>query len=77
MLAKAAGVNSGVAARTLDASGENLPVALLMLWKKIGRHEAAAILAEGKNSALVLRKAHSEWKHDPHRSKFMTHRRRS
>jgi N-acetylmuramic acid 6-phosphate etherase len=77
MLAKAAGVSSPAAARALDASGRNLSVALLMLWKNISRREAARLLAEGKNPAQVLREAYAGWKRDTPRKKSGTQRRHS
>ncbi len=57
ILVKAAGVSPAAAARALEQSGRNLPVALLMLWKKIPKHEALQILGSGQNPASVLRAA--------------------
>ena len=75
MLARAAGVSSAEAARALKASGMNLPVALLMLWKKISSSEALRLLADGNNPAEVLREAYGGWKRDSHRKKSRTQRR--
>lgn len=77
MLAKAAGVSSPAATRALEASGRNLPVALLMLWKKISRREAAGLLADGENPAEVLREAYGGWKRDSPRKRSRTQRRLS
>ncbi|MHB8654405.1 MAG: N-acetylmuramic acid 6-phosphate etherase [Terriglobia bacterium] len=77
MLAKAAGVGPGAASRALEASGRNLPVALLMLWKNISRHEAEKSLAEGKNPAQVLREAYAGWKRDSSRKTSRAQRRLS
>jgi N-acetylmuramic acid 6-phosphate etherase len=77
MLAKAAGVSSPAAARALEVSGRNLPVALLMLWKKISRREAAGLLADGENPAEVLREAYGGWKRDSPRKRSRTERRLS
>lgn len=51
------GVSAAAAQRALRESGGNLPVALLMLWKRISRDEAARLLAAGTNIAAVLREA--------------------
>lgn len=75
MVANAAGVGPAAAAHALEASGRNLPVALLMLWKKISRHEAEKLLAEGNNPAQVLREAHGGWKRDSPRKRSLTLRR--
>jgi len=61
MLATGAGVSPGVARRTLEEAGWNLPVAFLMLWKGISRREAVSTLRLGKNPAAVLRRARAEW----------------
>jgi len=61
MLAKATGVSPSAAARTMKASGGNLPVALLMIWKNVPRLEASRMIEDGKNPAAVLRQAHGEW----------------
>lgn len=77
MLAKAAGVGPAAAARALEASGRNLPVALLMLWKKISRLEAETLLADGKNPAEALREAYNGWKRDSPRKRSRAQRRLS
>lgn len=74
MISKAAGVSSGVAARALRASGRNLPVAFLMLWKNISQRDALNLLDGNKNLAHVLRDAHSEWKQDQKGRKGKTQR---
>jgi N-acetylmuramic acid 6-phosphate (MurNAc-6-P) etherase len=61
MLAKGAGVDSSVAARALEKSGWNLPVAFLMLWRRVSRREAEKLLAAGESPAHVLRRAQGEW----------------
>ena len=61
MLVLGAGVDSSVAARTLEASGWNLPVAFMMLWKHVSRREAAKLLGAGRSPANVLRRAQAEW----------------
>ncbi len=58
ILAKAAGVSSVRAARTLEESGRELPTALLMLLRKASRAEAARLLANSPNPAALLR---AEW----------------
>jgi len=60
LLGKAAGVSPAVAARALEASGRNLPVAFLMLWKKVAKAEALRLLGDGHHAAGVLRKAQAE-----------------
>ena len=75
MLAKATGASPAVAAQTLKASGGNLPVALLMIWKNVGRPEAHRWLEKGKNPAAVLRQAQSEWKSQASARKSGTARR--
>lgn len=57
ILAKTAGVSGARAATMLEASGRSLPVALLMLWKKIPKHEALRLLRDGQTTARVLRAA--------------------
>jgi N-acetylmuramic acid 6-phosphate etherase len=54
------GASATAAQRVLRESGGNLPVALLMLWKRISRDEAARLVADGKNIAAVLREAQEE-----------------
>jgi N-acetylmuramic acid 6-phosphate etherase len=75
MLSNATGVSPAAAARVLKASGANLPVALLMIWKNVERPEAQKLLKNGKNPAVVLRQAQSEWKgHTPIRKSGMARR---
>jgi len=57
ILAKTAGVSLRTAARALENSGGSLPVALLMLWKKISKQEALKLVSDGGNTAAVLRSA--------------------
>jgi N-acetylmuramic acid 6-phosphate etherase len=57
ILAKAAGISPARAARALRESGEQLPVALLMLWKDLSKQQALGLLGEGPNTASVLRAA--------------------
>jgi N-acetylmuramic acid 6-phosphate etherase len=57
ILAMAAGVSPARAARALQDSGEQLPVALLMLWKDLSRQQAFSLLGEGTDTASVLRAA--------------------
>ena len=54
---KFTGASPAAAARALKDSGRNLPVALLMVLKKISRSAAAHLLNEGPSVAAVLRKA--------------------
>lgn len=61
ILAKATGVDAARAARTMEASGSNLPAALLMIWKSIPKKEAVRILKQQPNTALALRKARTEY----------------
>jgi N-acetylmuramic acid 6-phosphate etherase len=51
------GAGPATAAKALKNSGRNLPVALLMVLKKITRAEAARQLASGTSVAAVLREA--------------------
>jgi N-acetylmuramic acid 6-phosphate (MurNAc-6-P) etherase len=60
ILARAAGVSAATAAQTLRESGEQLPVALLMLWKKVSQEQALHLLGAGPNTASVLRAAWAE-----------------
>ncbi len=60
ILSKATGTSEKVAHRALEASGRNLPVALLMLWKNISREEAQRLLGKGPNTSSVLRAAWAE-----------------
>jgi N-acetylmuramic acid 6-phosphate etherase len=57
ILAKAADVSPARAGRALQESGEQLPVALLMLWKGLSKQQALAVLGKGPNTASVLRAA--------------------
>lgn len=61
ILAKAAGVDRQTAARTLAASGGNLPAALLMVWSNLSRKEAVRLLGEYPNTAALLRKARRQF----------------
>lgn len=61
ILTKAAGVNRAVARRALEDSGRNLPVALLVLWKKIPKQEALRLLHDGRNPSRVLRAAWAQY----------------
>ena len=60
ILARAAGVSAATAAQTLRESNEQLPVALLMLWKKVSQEQALRLLGAGSNTASVLRAAWTE-----------------
>ena len=51
------GVSDAVASRALRDSGRSLPIALLMVLKKIPRNEAARQLKQGASPAQVLRAA--------------------
>lgn len=62
MLSRATGARSATAARALQESGRNLPVALLMLWNSISPRDALRLLEGNKNLARILRDAYSEWK---------------
>jgi N-acetylmuramic acid 6-phosphate etherase len=57
ILVRAAGASPRQAAAALTRSGGQLPVALLMLAKKVSKGEAIRLLASGKNTASVLRAA--------------------
>jgi N-acetylmuramic acid 6-phosphate (MurNAc-6-P) etherase len=57
ILVRASGASPRRAAAALTRSGGQLPVALLMLAKKIPKAEALRLLAGGKNAASVLRSA--------------------
>jgi len=57
ILVQAAGVSAAVARRTLENSGRNLPLALLMLWKNISTGEAERILRDSRDVSRVLRAA--------------------
>jgi N-acetylmuramic acid 6-phosphate etherase len=58
ILARAAGVSNARAAKALEECGQELPVALLMIWKNISKSDAARLLAESPNAAALLR---AEW----------------
>jgi len=60
ILMKAAGVGPAKAAKTLEESGRNLPVALLMLLRKISREEAHRLLGKQQNVSQVLRATWAE-----------------
>jgi N-acetylmuramic acid 6-phosphate etherase len=60
ILCNVAGVKRNEARRALAVSGGKLPVALLMLLKKISAREARRLLARGKNPAAVARQAMKE-----------------
>jgi N-acetylmuramic acid 6-phosphate etherase len=62
ILMQFAGVNQDAAAKALKDAGRSLPVALLMVLKKITRPEATRQLKQGQNMAAVLRKAIEEEK---------------
>jgi N-acetylmuramic acid 6-phosphate etherase len=57
ILKRATGASPGRAAAALQHSGGQLPVALLMLAKKISKNEALRLLASGDNIARSLRSA--------------------
>ena len=63
ILTKFAGTSQGQAAKALKDSRGNLPVALLMLLKKISRSEAARQLQQGPSVAEVLRAAMEKVNH--------------
>jgi N-acetylmuramic acid 6-phosphate etherase len=54
------GVTEALAVKALKDSGRNLPVAMLMVVKKISRAEAARQLQQGGSVAKVLREALSQ-----------------
>jgi N-acetylmuramic acid 6-phosphate etherase len=56
ILTKLTGASEASAAKALKDSRRNLPVALLMVLKKITRHEAVRLLHGGQSVAEVLRK---------------------
>ena len=60
ILMKAAGVSAAPAARALKQAGGSLPVALLMLLKKVSKQEAVGLLQKGKSVAQILRTARVE-----------------
>jgi N-acetylmuramic acid 6-phosphate etherase len=55
ILTRSTGASPARAAKTLKAAGGNLPLALLMLHRRIKRDEAQRLLATGKNLASLLR----------------------
>jgi N-acetylmuramic acid 6-phosphate etherase len=57
ILVKTTGASPAAAARALEESGGRLPVALLMLAKKVSKREAANLLQSEPNVAAVLRKS--------------------
>ena len=57
ILVKLTGASEAAAAKALKDSRRNLPVALLMVLKKISRSEAVRRLQEGPSVAAVLRQA--------------------
>ena len=57
ILMKLTGANQGAATKALKDSRRSLPVALLMVLKKITRSDAARQLQEGSSVAAVLREA--------------------
>ncbi len=57
LLMKTARVSPSRAAAALEQSDRNLPVAMLMLLKKIPKQQALRRLREGKSTARVLRQA--------------------
>ena len=61
IVVKATGVDPVTAARAMEASGSNLPAALLMIWKGISKKEAVRILRQQPNTALALRQARAEY----------------
>ena len=71
------GVSAPAALRALRESGGNLPVALLMLWKRISRDEAARLLADGANNAAVLRAARGRSEKQSKRRKSQKAKRKS
>jgi len=62
ILMKVAGASPTRAAKVLEESGHNLPVALLMQAKKISKRQAERLLSSGQSAADVLRAALGERK---------------
>jgi len=60
ILMKAAGISGATAAKALEESGGNLPLALLMLLKKTTKKEAVRLLRDGQSISEVLREAWAE-----------------
>lgn len=54
---KITGASQATVTRALKDSGRNLPVALLMILKKVPKAEAERLLRRGKNAATVVRGA--------------------
>ena len=57
ILVKTTGASPDAAARALEESGRRLPVALLMLAKKVSRQQAAKVLRSAPSIAQALREA--------------------
>ena len=57
ILVKTTGASPDAAARALEESGRRLPVALLMLAKKVSRQQAAKVLRSAPSIAEALREA--------------------
>ena len=76
ILMKATAVDSRAARRALDASGNNLPAALLMIWKNASKDEAMRLLNEEPNIAGVLRRAQQEYNRRSSPARASNHRRR-
>ena len=55
ILMRSTGASPACAAQTLQAAGGSLPIALLMLHRRIKRDEAQRLLATGKSLASLLR----------------------
>jgi N-acetylmuramic acid 6-phosphate etherase len=63
ILMKLTGARPAVAAKALNAAGRSLPVALLMVSKKLSRQEATRQLEKGPSVAAVLREAMHQSQH--------------
>jgi len=70
ILVKATGADLKTADRALAASGMNLPVALLMIWRNIDKKDALRILKNEPNTALALREARSKYHRQRKRSRY-------
>jgi N-acetylmuramic acid 6-phosphate etherase len=55
ILTRSTGASPARAAKTLKAAAGNLPLALLMLHRRLRRDEAQRLLANGKSLASLLR----------------------
>ena len=55
ILMRTTGASAQRATRALDASGRNLPVALVMLARKVSREQAQALLAEESQHDVLER----------------------